>query len=78
MLLFLSPIWRHMGANPVWTSTFSRNLLELLNNNRVEWVELKPLLVWTVYFAAIETRDLGQRALSPKLSWSRMTLDLFK
>jgi hypothetical protein len=60
-LLFLAPVWRHMGANPVWTFSFSRNLLHVLNTYRAEWVELKPLLVWAVYFAAIETRDLAER-----------------
>lgn len=60
-LMFLAPIWRHMGANPVWTINFSRNLLEVLNTHRAEWNELKPFLVWAVYFAAIETRDTNER-----------------
>jgi hypothetical protein len=33
----------------------------VLNTYRAEWADLKPLLVWTVYFAAIETRDLRER-----------------
>lgn len=28
----------------------------------VEWGELKPLLVWAVYFGAMETRDAGERS----------------
>lgn len=27
-----------------------------------EWGELKPLLVWAVYFAALETRDARERS----------------
>jgi hypothetical protein len=27
----------------------------------IEWKELKPLLVWTIYFGAVETRDLEER-----------------
>ncbi|KAF2649127.1 hypothetical protein K491DRAFT_611420 [Lophiostoma macrostomum CBS 122681] len=60
-LLFLSPVWRYMGVKPVWTDSFTRNLLAMLNNCRVDWGELKPLLVWTLYFAAIETADLEER-----------------
>lgn len=50
-----------MGANPVWTLSFSRNLLGVLSSHRVEWDDLKPLLVWTIYFAAVETRNLADR-----------------
>ncbi|KAF2448568.1 hypothetical protein P171DRAFT_461363 [Karstenula rhodostoma CBS 690.94] len=28
----------------------------------IDWGELKPLLVWTVYFAALETRDAWERS----------------
>jgi hypothetical protein len=28
----------------------------------IEWKELKPLLVWVLYFAAIETNDLAERS----------------
>jgi len=61
-MLFLAPIWRWLGASPVWTFNLSRNLLVVLNNHMVDWGELKPLLAWTVYFAAIETRDLQERS----------------
>jgi len=27
-----------------------------------EWNELKPLLIWVIYFAAIETKDLAERS----------------
>ncbi|KAF2113766.1 hypothetical protein BDV96DRAFT_601240 [Lophiotrema nucula] len=54
LLLFLSPIWRALGANPVRTTAFTRNLLWVLNNHMVEWKDLKPLLVWSIYLAAIE------------------------
>ncbi|KAF2269412.1 hypothetical protein CC78DRAFT_539961 [Lojkania enalia] len=61
MLLFLSPLWRKMGATPVYTAAFTRNLLWVLNNHMVEWGDLKPLLVWTIYFATIETSNLFER-----------------
>ncbi|KAH7075765.1 hypothetical protein BKA63DRAFT_512323 [Paraphoma chrysanthemicola] len=62
-LLFLSPFWRLLGQSPVWTAAISRNLLLVLTENKVQWNELKPLLVWTLYFAAIETNDLAERSL---------------
>lgn len=61
-LLFLSPLWRWLGASPVWTFNITRNLLSVLNSQMVEWGELKPLLAWAVYFAAIETRDPQERS----------------
>jgi hypothetical protein len=61
-MLFLAPVWRWLGARPVWTSSLSRNLLSVLNSHMVEWGELKPLLTWTVYFAAIETHDPQERS----------------
>ncbi|KAF1847854.1 uncharacterized protein K460DRAFT_384132 [Cucurbitaria berberidis CBS 394.84] len=61
-LLFLAPFWRILGQSPVWTGAISRNLLLVLMKNLVEWNELKPLLIWVVYFAAIETKDLGERS----------------
>ncbi|KAJ4346443.1 uncharacterized protein N0V89_010372 [Didymosphaeria variabile] len=61
-MLFLAPIWRWLGASPVWTFTVTRNLLSVLNSQMVEWGELKPLLVWSVYFAALETRDPRERS----------------
>ncbi|KAF2871136.1 hypothetical protein BDV95DRAFT_573351 [Massariosphaeria phaeospora] len=61
MVLFLSPLWRHLGALPVWTFQHTQSLLEILNSNLVEWNDLKPLLLWTVYFAAIETKDPAER-----------------
>ncbi|KAF1994142.1 hypothetical protein P154DRAFT_527291 [Amniculicola lignicola CBS 123094] len=60
-LLFLSPMWRMMGASPTRTLAFSKNLLWVLQNHLVEWHDLKPLLLWTLYFAAFETQDTGQR-----------------
>jgi hypothetical protein len=61
-LLFLAPIWRWLGARPVWTFTLTRNLLSVLHSHMIEWGELKPLLVWSVYFAALETRDAQERS----------------
>jgi hypothetical protein len=61
-MLFLAPIWRWFGASPVWTFNLTRNLLSVLNSQMVEWGELKPLLAWAVYFAAIETRDMQERS----------------
>lgn len=61
-LLFLSPFWRALGQSPVRTAALSRNLLLVLLKNMVEWNELKPLLIWTLYFAAIETKDLAERS----------------
>jgi hypothetical protein len=61
MLLFLSSIWRFMGCSPVWTYSFTRNLLSVLNAHMLEWNDLKPLLFWAIYFAAIETTDEVER-----------------
>ena len=61
-LLFLSPCWRMLGFGPVWTAAISRNLLLTLMKHMIEWKELKPLLVWVLYFAAIETHDLAERS----------------
>ncbi|CAA9962937.1 hypothetical protein PTMSG1_06305 [Pyrenophora teres f. maculata] len=61
-LLFLSPFWRALGQSPVRTSVISHNLLLVLTTNMIEWNELKPLLIWVIYFAAIETKDLAERS----------------
>ncbi|ENI07978.1 hypothetical protein COCC4DRAFT_20880 [Bipolaris maydis ATCC 48331] len=61
-LLFLSPFWRALGQSPVRTSAISRNLLLVLFENMIEWSELKPFLIWAIYFAAIETKDLAERS----------------
>jgi hypothetical protein len=61
-LLFLSPLWRSMGQSPVRTNAICRNLLLLLMKDMMEWKELKPLLIWVVYLAAIETQDLAERS----------------
>jgi hypothetical protein len=61
-LLFLSPFWRVLGQSPVWTTAISRNLLLVLMKNMIEWNELQPLLIWVLYFASIETKDLAERS----------------
>ncbi|KAF2629211.1 hypothetical protein BU25DRAFT_364230 [Macroventuria anomochaeta] len=61
-LLFLAPCWRTLGQSPVWTAAISRNLQLVLLQFKTEWNELKPLLVWTLYFAAVETSDLAERS----------------
>jgi hypothetical protein len=61
-LMFLSPFWRMLGHSPVWTAAISRNLLLVLMENMIEWNELKPLLIWALYFSAIETKDLAERS----------------
>ena len=61
-LLFLAPFWRVLGQSPVWTAAISRNLQLVLLQYKTEWNELKPLLVWTLYFAAVETSDLAERS----------------
>ncbi|KAH7067953.1 hypothetical protein FB567DRAFT_541528 [Paraphoma chrysanthemicola] len=61
-LLFLAPVWRMMGQTPVWTAAISHNLLVVLMEHMTEWKELKDLLIWVLYFAAIETSDLGKRS----------------
>lgn len=61
-ILFLAPIWRWLGQRPVWTFQLTRNLLTALNSDMIDWGELKPLLLWAVYFAAIETRDPQERS----------------
>jgi hypothetical protein len=61
-LLFLTPLWRRLGRYTIWTAVISRKLLLRLMENMVEWNELKPLLVWVLYFAAIETKDRVERS----------------
>ncbi|KAL1644642.1 hypothetical protein SLS61_008693 [Didymella pomorum] len=61
-LLFLAPFWRALGHNPVWTAAISRNLQRVLLQYKTEWHDLRPLLVWTLYFAAVETSDLAERS----------------
>ena len=61
-LLFLAPFWRALGQNPVWTAAISRNLFFLLGRNHVEWGQLNPLLIWILYFAAIETENHVERS----------------
>lgn len=61
-LLFLAPFWRVLGQSPVWTAAISRNLSLVLLQYKTEWDELRPLLAWALYFAAIETRDLAERS----------------
>ncbi|KAJ4293499.1 hypothetical protein N0V90_008782 [Kalmusia sp. IMI 367209] len=61
-MLFLAPIWRWLGASPVWTFNLTTNLLSALYSHMIEWGELKPLLIWSVYFAGVETRDPQQRS----------------
>ncbi|KAG9193184.1 hypothetical protein G6011_03219 [Alternaria panax] len=61
-LLFLAPLWRELGQSPVWTAAISRNLLLVLMKNMIEWYDLKPLLIWVLYSAAVETKDLAERS----------------
>ena len=61
-LLFLSPFWRLLGRSIIRTAAISRKLLLVLMENMVEWRELKPLLVWVLYFATIEMKDLAERS----------------
>ncbi|CAI6303832.1 unnamed protein product [Periconia digitata] len=61
-MLFLAPIWRWLGATPVWTSCISQNLLMVLSNNMVEWGDLKCLLLWTLYFAALEAQEAREKS----------------
>jgi hypothetical protein len=61
-LLFMAPLWRKLGHSPVWTAAISRNLLIVLLKHMIEWKELKPLLTWVLYFAAVETKDLAERS----------------
>ncbi|KAF1363411.1 hypothetical protein EJ07DRAFT_152225 [Lizonia empirigonia] len=50
------------GQSPVWTAALTRNLQFVLLKYKMEWNELKPLLVWTIYFASIETSELAERS----------------
>lgn len=61
-LIFISPFWRMLGQAPVRTAALTRNLMLVLSQNMVEWNELKPLLIWVVYYAAVETEDLAERS----------------
>jgi hypothetical protein len=60
-LLFLTPLWRLLGRYTIWTAVITRKLLLILTESIIDWNELKPLLVWVLYFAAIETKDLVER-----------------
>jgi hypothetical protein len=61
-LLFLAPFWRMLGQSPVWTAAISRNLILVLTKNMIEWNDMKPLLIWVLYAAAVETKDLAERS----------------
>lgn len=61
-LLFLAPFWRILGQSPVHTAAISRNLQRVLLHTKTEWHELKPLLAWTLYHAAVETANLAERS----------------
>jgi myo-inositol catabolism protein IolC len=61
-LLFLTSFWRTLGQSPVHTMTISRNLRLVLLQYKTEWYELKPLLAWTLYHAAVETADPALRS----------------
>lgn len=61
-MIFLAPFWRILGQSPVWTAALTRNLQFVLLKDQFEWNELKPLLVWTIYFASIETSELAERS----------------
>ena len=61
-LLFLTSFWRILGQSPVHTLTISRSLQLVLLQYRTEWYELKPLLAWTLYHAAVETADPALRS----------------
>ncbi|KAJ8113822.1 hypothetical protein OPT61_g4146 [Boeremia exigua] len=61
-LLFLAPLWRHLGHYHLQTKAISRNLQLVLLQYKAEWNELKPLLVWALYFAALETSDSAERS----------------
>jgi hypothetical protein len=61
-LLFLAPFWRLLGQTPVCTAALSHNLLIVLMKHMIDWRELKPLLLWVIYFAAVETDDLAERS----------------
>jgi myo-inositol catabolism protein IolC len=61
-LLFLTSFWRILGQSPVHTATIARNLQLVLLNYKTEWHELKPLLAWTLYHAAVETADPALRS----------------
>ena len=61
-LLFLTSFWRILGQSPVHTAAISRNLRRVLLQYETEWHELKPLLAWTLYHAALETADPALRS----------------
>jgi hypothetical protein len=61
-LLFLASFWRILGQSPVHTATISRDLQLVLLQYQMEWHELKPLLAWALYHAALETADPALRS----------------
>ena len=59
--LFLAPLWRSFGINPVQTKRIKQNLLFLLNGYFAEWGMLRPLLLWTLAHAVREAEEAVER-----------------
>jgi hypothetical protein len=60
--MYYIQLWIAMGQRAIWTAAISRNLMLVLTKHMAEWKELKPLLLWVLYFAAVETKDLSERS----------------
>lgn len=56
-LLYLIPVWRHLGVYPVRSTAYLRNLRILLETKPVEWDGLWNLLLWVLYMACIEAHE---------------------
>ena len=52
-LLYLAPIWRAFGVNPVHTDSLVGKLRDRLTNNCMEWSQLWSLHLWVLYMVAM-------------------------
>jgi hypothetical protein len=60
-LLYISPIWRKYGAGPAQTADLRRHLMATLDAYVVDWGELRPLLLWTMFLGCLEAAVEDER-----------------
>ncbi|KAF2816217.1 uncharacterized protein BDZ99DRAFT_131374 [Mytilinidion resinicola] len=53
-LLYIAPIWRKFGASPARTADLIKHLMSTLETYVVDWGELRPFLLWTMFFGCLE------------------------
>lgn len=56
-ILYLAPIWRAFGVQPVYTEVFVGKLRDLLTNNCINWGQLWKLHLWVLYMVAMEAEQ---------------------